>query len=385
MSESAFEKNKSVGEFHRFSDVDSSWHAQHHTLGAGVNQAAPGNHTHDGSVSKRLTGASIEDFSMQSPAVTPIEIDLSTLVVGAVTAPDSMTYDAVNDRVTVVVSGSTSANFEFGFTDNLVDKGINSVDKYIIEIETDAIGHDGYIYAMIGDADGLADWIYLNDNAYYLSLTGTRGFIGILMHPDNANYETQLNGGVYEYFSTYMMGGSAQTFHIYSIKFYEISGYSFKSDGVEVIITKAPNAVYPKYMELVDVDDIYLSGTRISWKVDETDGNATRLVAFNLKQYSQTFFNRTSTINWESSYNYFKFTSSIASGTVTILFSNIPAGATWSHYYLEINNGITSISWPAGTKFAGGVAAAPSGRTLYELIGINGQVIVNRVMTGITV
>lgn len=33
---------------HKFSDVDTSWKAQHHTLGSRPNQAAPGNHTHNG-------------------------------------------------------------------------------------------------------------------------------------------------------------------------------------------------------------------------------------------------------------------------------------------------------------------------------------------------
>lgn len=40
--------------FHAFSDVDSDSGAQHHTLGAGVNQAASGAHTHDGNNSPLL-------------------------------------------------------------------------------------------------------------------------------------------------------------------------------------------------------------------------------------------------------------------------------------------------------------------------------------------
>lgn len=39
---------RAVTEFHTNSDVDSHDQAQHHTLGVGVNQAAPGSHTHDG-------------------------------------------------------------------------------------------------------------------------------------------------------------------------------------------------------------------------------------------------------------------------------------------------------------------------------------------------
>lgn len=45
---------KFVTEFHRRSDVDSSQFAQHHTLGNRRNQAAPGDHTHDGITSPRI-------------------------------------------------------------------------------------------------------------------------------------------------------------------------------------------------------------------------------------------------------------------------------------------------------------------------------------------
>jgi hypothetical protein len=37
-----------VDNFHSNSDLDASVNAQHHTLGPSGNQAAPGNHTHDG-------------------------------------------------------------------------------------------------------------------------------------------------------------------------------------------------------------------------------------------------------------------------------------------------------------------------------------------------
>jgi len=37
-----------VDDFHENSDVDSRAEAQHHTLGPGPNQAAAGDHTHDG-------------------------------------------------------------------------------------------------------------------------------------------------------------------------------------------------------------------------------------------------------------------------------------------------------------------------------------------------
>ena len=43
-----------VDDFHENSDVDSRAEAQHHTLGPGPNQAAPGDHTHDGGDSALL-------------------------------------------------------------------------------------------------------------------------------------------------------------------------------------------------------------------------------------------------------------------------------------------------------------------------------------------
>ena len=41
-----------VNKFHDRSDVDSGWHAQHHTLGVKHDQAAAGDHKHDGNNSK---------------------------------------------------------------------------------------------------------------------------------------------------------------------------------------------------------------------------------------------------------------------------------------------------------------------------------------------
>lgn len=45
--------------FHAFSDVDSDHSAQHHTLGPGENQAAPGAHSHDGSNSTLLFSGTV--------------------------------------------------------------------------------------------------------------------------------------------------------------------------------------------------------------------------------------------------------------------------------------------------------------------------------------
>lgn len=46
---------KQVSDFHRHSDLDGSPKAQHHTLGPTANQAAAGNHSHDGGQSAKLT------------------------------------------------------------------------------------------------------------------------------------------------------------------------------------------------------------------------------------------------------------------------------------------------------------------------------------------
>jgi hypothetical protein len=45
---------EAVSDFHTNSDVDTRPEAQHHTLGPGANQAAPGNHRHDGGDSEKL-------------------------------------------------------------------------------------------------------------------------------------------------------------------------------------------------------------------------------------------------------------------------------------------------------------------------------------------
>lgn len=45
---------KTVNEFHKKDDVDSSFDAHHHTLGTKNGQAASGDHNHDGKNSRRL-------------------------------------------------------------------------------------------------------------------------------------------------------------------------------------------------------------------------------------------------------------------------------------------------------------------------------------------
>lgn len=45
---------RTVEAFHARDDIDSSVNAHHHTLGVKHNQAAPGDHVHDGSGSRKL-------------------------------------------------------------------------------------------------------------------------------------------------------------------------------------------------------------------------------------------------------------------------------------------------------------------------------------------
>lgn len=60
---------------HYRSDVDSGPKSQHHTLGNGRNQAAPGNHTHDGVTSKLLyqSGTVVMSFTSQSSVTQSVQ------------------------------------------------------------------------------------------------------------------------------------------------------------------------------------------------------------------------------------------------------------------------------------------------------------------------
>ena len=62
--------SKDVSDFHKYSDLDGNNKSQHHTLGAGANQASPGNHSHDGGASQALIGidtsAFVDNFSNQN-------------------------------------------------------------------------------------------------------------------------------------------------------------------------------------------------------------------------------------------------------------------------------------------------------------------------------
>lgn len=74
---------RAVSSFHARSDVDSSSTAQHHTLGVGHNQAAPGDHNHDGKSSRKLgtgLGLTISGAKGGNAAVASIITMLSNVI-----------------------------------------------------------------------------------------------------------------------------------------------------------------------------------------------------------------------------------------------------------------------------------------------------------------
>lgn len=66
---------KTVNEFHKKDDVDSSWDSHHHTLGTKHDQASPGDHTHNGENSKRLLQGTTITGSRASGAALVSVID----------------------------------------------------------------------------------------------------------------------------------------------------------------------------------------------------------------------------------------------------------------------------------------------------------------------
>jgi hypothetical protein len=84
-------------EDHYHSDVDSGQQAQHHTLGTGRNQAAPGNHIHDGITSKEIVQTGTESISF----VTQSAFTKAVAFPNAFTAvPVVMVNIATNDAST---------------------------------------------------------------------------------------------------------------------------------------------------------------------------------------------------------------------------------------------------------------------------------------------
>lgn len=84
---------KTVNDFHRKSDVDSSQEAQHHTLGVKQDQASPGGHKHDGTNSLKIltgtniTGAKTAPASGSAPALASVIAALVKLGATDTTTP----------------------------------------------------------------------------------------------------------------------------------------------------------------------------------------------------------------------------------------------------------------------------------------------------------
>jgi hypothetical protein len=70
---------KDVNAVHARSDVDTGWQAQHHSLGVKHNQAAAGDHKHDGQNSKKLMeGISVTGSRSSGAALADLLTKLST-------------------------------------------------------------------------------------------------------------------------------------------------------------------------------------------------------------------------------------------------------------------------------------------------------------------
>lgn len=67
--------SEQVAKFHEKADKDASPKALHHTLGPGTNQAAAGNHTHDGGNSAQL----LSSFSFTGSRATFSSIELQMM------------------------------------------------------------------------------------------------------------------------------------------------------------------------------------------------------------------------------------------------------------------------------------------------------------------
>ena len=63
--------SQAVDDFHTNSDVDTRPESQHHTLGGGTTQAAPGDHLHDGGTSSLLLGGVVLTGSRGGNAALP--------------------------------------------------------------------------------------------------------------------------------------------------------------------------------------------------------------------------------------------------------------------------------------------------------------------------
>ncbi len=75
--------NKTVDDFHKNASVDTRPEDIHHRLGIEPNQAAPGNHTHDGSAGVLLLEGNIISGSKASPSTVLPSIIAALVRLGA--------------------------------------------------------------------------------------------------------------------------------------------------------------------------------------------------------------------------------------------------------------------------------------------------------------
>lgn len=71
-------------------------------------------------------------------------------------------------------------------------------------------------------------------------------------------------------------------------------------------------------------------------------------------------------------------------GAVDVTWTNIPAGtATMTPVTIRLAASVTSVVWPAGTKFAGGETPTLTGETWFTAVGFNGEVYVGLAWDGV--
>jgi hypothetical protein len=105
---------------HNRADVDVSPRSMHHTLGPRRNQASPGNHTHDGSTSKRIIqigSVSVSFTSLQSTTInvtfpTPYPAGVTPFVWTNIATGDGNTARWGSRAITITNTGFTLFLFQ---------------------------------------------------------------------------------------------------------------------------------------------------------------------------------------------------------------------------------------------------------------------------------
>ena len=105
-----------IANLHKQSDVDSSPTAQHHRLGILSNQAAPGNHTHDGRNSALLT---IPGELLGNGSVSIFQVTATTTRIKVTCSVECTAAQSGSLTVTVTGHNSTVMN------DNIMTVGAN--------------------------------------------------------------------------------------------------------------------------------------------------------------------------------------------------------------------------------------------------------------------